>query len=454
VQPEVLLRMAPLRAITRLAAPTTLVMLIAATSNVLYTYYVSRLGADSIAAVSLVFPISLIAITVMGGGLGAGASAALARALGAGQRRTAERIAEHGLVLAAVLGVAFALLIWTGAEQIFRLMGGRGAVLREAIAFARVLFGGASISFTAAMLDSVMRGEGNVRVPAIWSSASLLLQIAVTPLFMFALGWGLIGAAAATLACQLVAILPRALYVFGGRGLIRPRLLPRAWIPSALGEILRVGIPASLSTLINYLGLMVLTGVVARLGDAHLAAYGLGTRLDFLLLSFAYGFGAAVLTLVGMATGARRPERARVYVIRSAAIIALLLGSLGVLLFFRSDLWIRLFTADPEILAVGATYFRWIGPSYPFIGVSMVIAFAFQGLGRATTPLLWMVARVAVVVCASVTAVKGWGAGDEVVFAIVGAGNVTSALVMTGLFLRTERRFLAPRSEERGHREA
>lgn len=445
MQPEMLLRMAPLRAILKLATPTTLVMVVAATSNVLYTYYVSRLGADSIAAVSLVFPISLIAITAMGGGIGAGASSALARALGAGQRRTAAQIAEHGLVLAAVLGIAFALGIWLGAGQIFGLMGGRGVVLSEATAFARVLFGGALISFTAAMLDSIMRGEGNVRVPAIWSSTSLLLQIAVTPLFMFAFGWGLIGAAAATLACQWVTILPRALHVFGGRGLIRPRLLPRRWIPSAMGAILRVGVPASLSTVINYLGLMVLTGVVARLGDAHLAAYGLGTRLDFLLLSFAYGFGAAVLTLVGMATGARQPERARVYVLRSALIIAALLGTLGLLLSFRSDLWMRLFTDDAEILAVGATYFRWIGPSYPFMGVAMVIAFAFQGLGRATTPLLWMMVRVVAVVTASILAVKGWGASDGVVFAIVAAGNITSAVVMTGLFLHTERRFVASR---------
>src|SRR2546429_5974099 len=95
--------------------------------------------------------------------------------------------------------------------------------------------------------------------------------------------------------------------------------LPRFTL-APVREILRVGVPAALSASVNNLGLMTLTAVVTRLGEADLAAYGLATRLDFLLMAFGYGFGAAVLTLVGMATGARRPDRARPFVTRAAAI--------------------------------------------------------------------------------------------------------------------------------------
>src|SRR5262245_60068953 len=117
--PEELLALPPLRAIVRLALPTTGVMLIAATSNVLYTYYVSRLGADAIAAVSLVFPISLLAITAMTGGIGAGAASAVARALGAGQPRAAEAVAEHALLLSVGVGLLFATGILLGAPALF-----------------------------------------------------------------------------------------------------------------------------------------------------------------------------------------------------------------------------------------------------------------------------------------------------------------------------------------------
>ncbi len=432
-----------MKAVIRLATPTTLVMLIAATSNVLYTYYVSRLGNDSIAAVSLVLPISLIAITAMGGGIGAGASSAIARALGRKHRDDAAAIAEHAMLLSLCIGLGFAAAIWLGAERLFTLMGGRGVILEQATLFAKVLFGGSMISFAAAMLDSIMRGEGNVRIPAIWSSAALGLQILVTPLFMFGFGWGLPGAAAAMLACQSIAIVPRAFYVFGGGGVVHPHVMPQRWGPGALIEILRVGVPASLSTLINYLGLMVLTGVVARLGDSHLAAYGLGTRVDFLLMSLAYGFGVAVLTLVGLSTGARQRHRTKVYVLRAGSINASFLAIFSIVLFEWPEVWLRLFTQDAEVLAVGANYFRWIAPSYPFMGIAMVISFAFQGLGRATIPLLWMVVRVVGVVLTSLVAVAWFGATDTAVFAIVAGGNILSAGIMTLLFL-----WLGPRTAQ------
>src|SRR5437899_3722574 len=394
--------MAPLAAVVRLAAPTTLVMAVAAVSNVVYTYFVSRLGVEAIGAVSLVFPVSLLAITAVGGGIGAGAASAVARALGAGRRSDAAALAGQALVLSVVIGLGFGLAVQACAAPLFRLMGASGAVHASATLFARVLFGGATITFLGGMFDSVLRGEGNVRVPAIWSTTSLVLQIACTPLFMFVFGWGLVGAALAMLACQLLATVARAIWVLRGRGLVRPAFrLPRFTLAPAR-EILRVGVPAAVSTSVSTVGLMALTAVVTRLGDADLAAYGLGTRLDFLLMSFGYGFGAAVLTLVGMATGARRQDRTRAFVIRAGAIAALLLAIPGLGLCWRPRIWLGLFTDDAGIHAVGAQYFRIIGPSDPFLGVSMVIAFAFQGLGRAPIPLAWAVVRVVGVLAAAI----------------------------------------------------
>ncbi len=435
--PDGLLAMPPLRAIVTLAAPTTVVMLVAAASNALSTWYVSRLGTDAIAAVSLVFPLSLLATTAMAGGIGAGASSSVARALGAGRRGAANVLAGHALVLSLAIGLLFAVGILVGAPTVFRWMGASGVVLSAATSFARVLFGGAAITFVAGMLDSVLRGEGNTRVPAIWSSVSLLLQMVATPLAMFAAGLGLVGAAIAPLACQLVALVPRARFVFGGRSAVRPRLGALALEPTR--DILRVGVPAALATSLSNLGIMVMTGVLARLGDAHLAAYGLGTRCDFLLLSFAYGVGAAMLTLVGMASGARQPDLVRGFILRATTIVVVLLAMPGVLLSWRPALWLGLFTEDAGIRTVGASYFRLIGPSYPFVGIAMVCAFAFQGLGRATTPLVWMAIRVFGVLGTAVACTRILGLGERAVFATIASGNVVSAMVMAGLLARTVR---------------
>lgn len=256
---------------------------------------------------------------------------------------------------------------------------------------------------------------------------------------MFTFGFGLRGAAFSMLLSQLLATIPRAWFVLGGRGVIKPRAWPRRIELAPLREILRIGIPASLSTTINYVGIMVLTGVVARLGTPDLAAYGLGTRLDFLLLSFAFGVSAAVLTLVGLSVGAGRPEHAGRYVRAACGLIVGVLAAAGALVWWHPSLWIGIFTSDPGIHAVGATYFRLVGPSYPFVGLSMVLAFAFQGLGRATPPLVVMAVRVPIVLGVALWCVRA-GLGEAAVFTTIAAGNVAASMVMLGLFLRELRR--------------
>lgn len=433
-----LLSLAPLHAVVRLALPTTAVMLVAALSNVLYTWYVSRLGPDAIAAVSLVFPLSLVAITAMNSGIGGGSASAIARALGAGDEDAADSAAEHGLALSVVVGLAFAALMLAAARTVFDWMGGSGPVLDLAVPFARIVFGGATVTFLSGMLDAILRGEGNVRIPAIWSTTSLLLQMATTPLLVFGAGLGLPGAAFATIASQALTTLPRALHVLGGRGLVRPRPWPRHPSRATLREILRVGIPASLSTTINYVGIMALTGVVARLGTSGLAGYGLGTRLDFLLLSVVFGVASAVLTLVGLATGAGRQDRVVEYVRAASTLIAAVLAAPAALLWWRPSLWTGLFTTDPGIRAVGEGYFSLVGPSYPFVGVSMVLAFAFQGLGRATAPLAVMATRMPAVLAVAIACTRWLGLGERAVFAAIAAGNVIAAVVLGVAFLRLQ----------------
>src|SRR2546428_12330900 len=156
-------------------------------------------------------------------------------------------------------------------------------------------------------------------------------------------------------------------------------------------------------------------------------------------MAFGCGFGAAVLPLGGMAPGARRLDRARAFVTRAAAITVVLLAVPGLLLCWRPALWLGLFTDDAGIHAVGAQYFRIIGPSYPFLGISMVIAFAFQGLGRATIPLAWMIVRVAGVLAAAVVCTQGLGLGERAVFTTIAAGEGLSAAGTGAPFLPARR---------------
>src|SRR6185436_1910413 len=146
-----------------------------------------------------------------------------------------------------------------------------------------------------------------------------------------------------------------------------------------------------------------------------------------------------VLTLVGLAHGATRTDRVRAFVGRGIVVATILLAVPGLLVWWRPDLWLGMFTDDPDTLAIGTLYFRTIGPSYPFLGVSMVIAFAFQGLGRATLPLFVMVTRVAAVLVAAIVCTRVFGLGEHAVFVCIALGNVAGAVVLIGLFVATQR---------------
>jgi putative MATE family efflux protein len=375
-------------------------------------------------------------ITLIGGGLGTGISSGIARALGAGRAAEARAVAEHAVALITVLAVVLTIALELGAGLLFSSMGGRGEVLRQSTLFARVLFAGLLITFHASTFDSIMRGEGNVRIPAVCATLSLLLQIILTPVFMFTLGLGIVGAPLATLTGQLIGILPRVRYVLGGHGAVRPKQTQAHWAWQHVAVILRVGVPASLSAALNYMALIVLTGTFAHIDDAHLAAYGLATRLDFLLLSVGYGVAAATITLVGMATGAGRQELIGPYASRTILLVIALVALPAGLVMAWPDLWIGIFTAEATIHEVGRLYFRIIGPSYFFSLTTMVFASAFQGIGRATVPLVVMVGRVILVVTGAVVLTRVLGYGAEAVFLLIAGGNVAGCLTLGVLFRR------------------
>ena len=426
-----LLRASPLRAVLTLAVPTTAVMVLGAASGVVNTYFVARLGADAIAAVSLIFPLNLIVLTMMGGGIGSGIATAVARALGAGRQGDADSVAEHAFLLAAGFSLLLTLGLVGGAPALCRWMGATGGVSSAATIYARVLFSGIFITFSVSAFDSVLRGEGNVRVPSLWATVSLSLQIAFVPWFMFPLGMGIGGAAAATVIGQLGGSLPRAYYVFSGRGHVKPRLFPHRIRSEPILDILRVGVPASLATLANYFGLLLLTAIVARYGTDGIAAFGLGTRLDFLILTLAFGVGSALLTLVGLAAGAGDNARISALLSTSLALLASMLTALGLLLVWKPGIWLHLFTANPEILRVGRLYLRILAPSYPFIGMSMACSFAFQAIGQAVFPLVLATLRTAIVVAAAV-ALSRLGAPVWSIFLVMAAGNVATTVILYG----------------------
>jgi Na+-driven multidrug efflux pump len=172
----------------RLSAPTLVVVLMQAGINVIETYFVGRLGTGALAGVSLVFPVLMLMTMMAAGGMGGAVASAVARALGANRQDDADAIVVHALLVAAALGVAFSVAALWGGPPLYRAMGGRGEALAAALRYSNTIFAGATAFWLLNALGAVLRGTGNMFVPAAVSVAGALVLIPLSPALI--MGWG------------------------------------------------------------------------------------------------------------------------------------------------------------------------------------------------------------------------------------------------------------------------
>jgi putative MATE family efflux protein len=415
----------------RLAAPNVLVMVLQAAVSTLDAVFVGWLGSDALAGVSLVFPLVMLMQTMSAGGMGGGVASAVARALGGGRRAEADALVVHAVVIAVIMAAAFTLLLELGGPALYHAMGGEGAALAAATLYSRVLFGGALVYWLFNTLGSVIRGTGNMVLPASVMVGSGCLYLALSPALI--LGWGplprlgIAGAAAASVASFSLGSLALLGFLLSGRSLVRPRGLRLRW--PLFREILLVGAPGSLNTILTNLTVVLLTGLVGPFGATALAGYGLGARLEYLQIPIVFGLGSGLVTMVGTSMGAGHRARAQRVAWVGAAMAAGVTGTIGILAALFPHAWLGLFTSDPAVLAAGTRYLRLVGPCYGFFGAGLALYFASQGAGRLLWPLLSSVVRLAIAAAGGWLAARWLGAGLSGIFAAMGSALVAMGLV-------------------------
>src|SRR2546426_8279791 len=172
----------------RLAAPNVVVIAVQAVINVLEAVFIGWLGRDALAGVALVFPLIMLMQTMSAGGMGGGVASAIARALGGGRKRDADALVVHALVIALGFGGAFTLGMLWGGPSLYRAMGGTDGALAAALAYSNVVFAGAGAFWLFNTLGSVLRGAGNMRLPAVVVVGGGPLLVVLSPALIW--GWG------------------------------------------------------------------------------------------------------------------------------------------------------------------------------------------------------------------------------------------------------------------------
>ncbi len=407
----------------RLATPNVL-GLFAMTIVIGYDGYILGLvGADALAGIALVFPLSMLMLQMSAGGIGGATTAAVARALGAGRREDASRLAQQSLLIAALLAVLFMAAMLGAGRGIFAAMGGKGAALDAALAYSNALFAGALVIWFTNVLAAVVRGAGNMLLPSLLLMATALLHLGLSPLLVF--GWGPVqgigvaGAAISTLTVNGLSALVMVAWLLRRDGVVALQRTP--WWPrwSLWREILRVGLPASMSPVISNASIAVATAFVGHYGTAALAGYGVAARLEYILVPIAFGFGTALTAMVATNMGAGQTARAVRVAWAGGAVVAAITGAIGVVTAFVPGLWMNLFTQDAAVLAFGASYLNIVGGFYGFFGLGLALFFASQGAGRMFWPLAGSMGRLVILALGGWLCVKVFDASANALFAVV-----------------------------------
>ena len=390
----------------RLAMPNVLVMVAQAAVGLIETYFVGKLGTDALAGMALVFPIVMLMQMTSAGAVGGGIASAIARALGGQRRADANALVLHAMLVALGFGLAFSAVLLVGGPALYARMGGEGASLEAALTYSHWVFAGAVLVWLFNSLAAVIRGTGNMAVPARVTVGGVVFLVPVSPLLIF--GWGPIpalgiaGGAIALLLYYLVGTLALLAYLRSSASYLKLSFAGVRLRWPLFRDILRVGLISSIATACVNLSIAVATALTGQFGAGAIAGYGTGSRLEYLLVPLVFGFGAPLLAMVGTCIGAGQRERALRATWVGVAMAFAMAEAVGLAAALFPRPWLLLFGNDPAMLDAGTQYLRAVGPFYGFFGVGLVLYFASQGAGRLLWPVLGNLARLAV------AALGGW----------------------------------------------
>ena len=375
-----------LGALLALALPIVGANLLQTVYQLTDTFWVGRIGAEAVAAVSLGFPVLFVMIS-LGGGLAVAGAILVAQYHGARDVPMVNRVAAQTLIAVFVVSAVLSVIGYLASEPLMRLFGAAPDVVPDAARYLQVSFLGLVFVFIYFVFQSLMRGVGDVRTPFYIVLGTVLLNFLADPVFI--LGWGpfpamgVVGAAAATVLTQGLAGFVGLGVLLSGRYGVSLKLRELKPDLALIGRIVVLGLPASMEQSMRALGLAVMVILVTGFGTTEVASYGIGTRILSFVIIPALGLQMATTTIVGQNVGAGKWERVK----RSATLSAWLgfgsMTAIGLAFFVLArPLTAAFVPGDPAVIESGAQFLQVMALSFGFIGVQQVLAGAFRGTGN------------------------------------------------------------------------
>lgn len=326
------------------------------------------------------------------------------------------------VVIMFLMSLALGLVGVVMAEPLLRLLGTPDAIMGDASAYLRISFMGMVFLFGYNFVSTVLRALGDSKTPMRFVLVAVLLNAVIDPLFIHTFGWGIEGAAFATILSQGVAFLYGAVWVAYKR--LAPITRPRWPSGQQVRKIFHLGIPSGLQMAVISGGSAAVMSVVTSLGPDAVGGFGAAQRLDSIILLPAMALGVAVSSMAGQNIGVRNWDRVKAITRAAVGYNLVVMLAIATVVVVFAEPAVRLFVADPQAVAFGTQYLRIIGFFYPLLGINFVLNGVVRASGAMYQVLVlniisfWVLRFPLSYVFTHLLGQKGVGLGIGVSFAI------------------------------------
>ncbi len=381
-----------LHSLLGLAWPIILANILQTAYQLIDTFWLGRIGADAVAAVSISFPI-LFLILSLGAGLTLAGTVIVSQYKGAENQWQVNYSSSQTVFVIFFISVLLAVVGYFLAAPLMKLIGAGPEILEDSVSYFQVSSWGFIFLFMFYVFQSLMRGIGNVLLPMYIVLATVFLNLVLDPLFIFGYGpipgYGVAGAAVASIVTQGLSALTGLIILFRGKMGIRISFSEMKFDLPWTRRMFNIGIPSSMEMSTRAAGMTVLIMLVTSFGSEVVAAYGIGSRILSLIVVPALGFAMATTTLVGQNIGAGKIKRAEQIGNLSTKIAFFGLTAVGLVLFaFAEPVTAFFVPEDPEVIRDGSLFIKIMAPSFGLLGVQQVLNGVFNGAGFTKASLL------------------------------------------------------------------
>ncbi len=384
------------RLLFRFSGPAIISMLVTSSYNLVDAIYVGRLGPAALAALAVAFPLMMIFMAI-GAGTGMGSASLISRLLGAGDREAASRVASNTITLVIVLGLLMTAIALPNIESLLRLMGASGPVLPLAKEYMTILAATTVLTLFGFVMSSVVRAEGSPIFASVVMIIAAVLNIILDPIFIFGFGpipaMGVMGAAIATATGRGIGGLILIGYLLSKRTSYKFHL--RYFIPDfkIIAEIYRIGLASIVRMSAGSIVMVFANRITASYGITALAVRGVLFRTASFAFMPTLGLGQGALPLVGFNYGSRNYPRVG-EVVTKTSMVALGWGlvCLTIIMLFSKEV-MSIFNSDAEFLLAAVPAMRIYALAFFTIGITMILTFFFQGIGKGLPSLVLASAR-------------------------------------------------------------